>query len=190
MIICSRINCQLPSFHRQKAFKIFSDMDVMKAKLMTILAVVALLACAAAFAGSLGKAQQTQQQVQPVIQGKVTMDDIDNALVKGPVFIEFETAECGYCKQQKPISQQLEKDYAGKVVFFFVDANENPGLAKAFLVRMVPQMDVVASKSDGKYTYIDKDGAPSDSVSASRFMGSTDRDTLKKALDGALAKRT
>jgi thioredoxin 1 len=164
-------------------------MDVMKANLLTILAIVALLACAAAFAGSLGKAQQAQQQVQPVLQGKVTMGDIDSALVKGPVFIEFETAECGYCKQQKPISQQLEKDYAGRIAFFFVDANENPGIAKAFLVRMVPQMDVIASKSDGKYTYIDKDGAPSDSVSASRFMGATDKDALKKALDAALEKR-
>ena len=160
----------------------------MMAKRLTVLAMLALIACAAVLTGlACNNAAQGQSAVQqPVAAAKVTMGDIDSALAKGPVFVEFETAECGYCKQQRPISQQLQGDYAGKATFFFVDANENRDLARTFQVTGVPQMDVIASKSDGKYTYIDKNGAPSDSIGASRFMGLTQRDALKKALDAAI----
>ncbi|AFD01080.1 Thioredoxin domain-containing protein [Methanocella conradii HZ254] len=152
----------------------------MIAKRLIVWAVLALMACVF----MAGLAQQ-----QAIQQAKVTMADIDNALTKGPVFIEFETAECGYCRQQRPITQQLEAEYAGKATFFYVDAVENRGLAKAFMVTGVPQMDVIAKKADGKYTYIDRNGAPSDSISASRFMGLTQKDALKKALDAAIQAR-
>ncbi len=151
------------------------------------MAIVALIACAAVLAGTHCTAQQQMQQ--PVTTARVSMSDIDSALAKGPVFVEFETAECGYCKQQKPISQGLASDYAGKVTFFFVDANENRELARTFQVTGVPQMDVIASGSNGKYTYIGQDGAPSDSVASSRFIGLTQKDALKTALDAALQKR-
>jgi thioredoxin 1 len=156
---------------------------LMTANRFTVVAILAFIACAAVLTGTLCKAQQ----MQPV--SKVTMGDIDNALTKGPVFVEFETKECSYCKQQKPISQGLESEYAGKATFFFVDAAENRDLAKAFQVTGVPQMNVIASKSNGKYTYIDQKGAPSDSIAASRFIGLTQKDQLKTALDAAIKNR-
>jgi thiol-disulfide isomerase/thioredoxin len=157
----------------------------MTANRITVVAILAFIACAAVLTGTLCKAQQ----MQPVAQQKVTMGDIDNALTKGPVFVEFETKECSYCKQQKPISQGLESEYAEKATFFFVDAAENRDLAKSFQVTGVPQMNVIASKSDGKYTYIDQKGAPSDSIAASRFIGLTQKDPLKAALDAAIKNR-
>jgi thioredoxin 1 len=167
------------------------DLGVMMAKRLTVLAMLAFIACAALLAGVVCNAETQGQSAvqQPVTYAKVTASDIDSALAKGPVFLEFETKECGYCKQQRPISQQLESEYAGKVTFFFVDAAENRDLARAFQVTGVPQMDVIASKSDGKYTYIDKNGAPSDSIGASRFIGLTQKDALKTALDAAIRTR-
>lgn len=164
---------------------------MMTAKRLTVLAVLAFIACAAVLAGIVCNAQTQGQYAaqQPAAQAKITKGDIDNALAKGPVFLEFETKECGYCKQQRPISQQLESEYAGKMTLFFVDAAENRDLARAFQVTGVPQMDVIASKSDGKYTYVDKNGAPSDSIGASRFIGLTQKDALKKALDAAIQMR-
>ena len=161
------------------------------AKRLTVLAMLALMACAALLAGvAYNNAAQGQGAVQqPVTYAKITMGDIDSALAKGPVFLEFETKECGYCKQQRPISQQLENEYAGKVTFFFVDAMEDRDLARVFQVTGVPQIDVIASMSDGKYTYIDKNGAPSDSIGASRFVGLTQKGALKKALDAAIHVR-
>ena len=129
---------------------------------------------------------------QPAIaQGtaqQYTMADIDNALAGGPVFIEFETRECSYCKQQRPVSQALADEYRGKVTFIFVDASRDRALAKQFQVSGVPQMDVILDKSAG-YTYVDKDGKASDSIGASRFLGLTDKDTLKTALDAAVHMR-
>ncbi|HTY91087.1 MAG TPA: thioredoxin family protein [Methanocella sp.] len=160
---------------------------MMTANRILIMAIVAFIACAAALGGTHCIAQQMQQ---PVTQAKVSMSDIDSALARGPVFIEFETASCHYCQQQKPVSQGLARDYAGKITFFFVDAMENHDLARTFQVNGVPQMDIVVSKSDSKYTYIDQNGGTSDSITASRFVGYTEKDRLKPALDAALQKRT
>ena len=121
--------------------------------------------------------------------GKVTMADIDNALASGPVFVEFESKECTYCKQQRPISEALASDYAGKVTFFFVDTTESRDLAKTFQVSGVPQMDVIVEKKDGGYTYINKDGATSSGIANSKFLGLTQKDTLKAALDAAVRMR-
>ena len=153
---------------------------MMIAKRLIVWAILASLA----YASLAGLAHQ-----QAAHQSGVTMADIDCALAKGPVFIEFETAECGYCKQQRPITQQLEAEYAGKATFFYVDAMESRDLAKAFMVTGVPQMDIIAGKADGRYTYIDRNGAPSDSIAASRFLGLTQKDALKKALDAAIKAR-
>lgn len=161
---------------------------MMTANRMTVLAVLAVLACALLLAGIAVSHAQTSAPQQTALS-KVTMTDVDNALVKGPVFVEFETKECGYCKQQRPISEQLAGDYAGKVTFLFVDASENRDLAKSFQVSGVPQIDIIASKSDGKYTYINKDGATSNSIGNSRIVGLTQKDTLKSALDAAVRTR-
>lgn len=163
-------------------------MSMMTANRISIMAIVAIIACAAVLSGTLCYAQQQQMQ-QPVTQAKVSMSDIDSALAKGPVFVEFETASCHFCKEQRPISEGLASDYSGKITFFFVDAMENRDLAKTFQVTGVPQMDIIASKSGGKYTYIDRSGATSDSISASRFVGLTQKGDLKTALDAALQKR-
>jgi thioredoxin 1 len=155
----------------------------MKAQRIIVLAVLALISCSAILAGTVIQAQQAPQSVA---QATVTMADVDNALAKGPVFLEFETSSCHYCKEQHPISQKLADQYAGKVTFFFVDANENRDLAHAFQVTSVPQMDIIAGKSNGKYTYIDSNAAPSDSIGSSKILGLTQSDVLSKALDAAI----
>jgi thiol-disulfide isomerase/thioredoxin len=157
----------------------------MIAQKLTVLTVLAFVACAAILAGVSCKAQQYSPQ-QPVTQASVTMADVDNALANGPVFLEFETSECSYCKQQHPISQQLQSDYAGKVTFFFVDANENRDLARTFQVVSVPQMDIIASKSGSTYTYVDRNGNPSSSIGSSKILGLTQKDTLTQVLNAAV----
>ncbi len=75
------------------------------------------------------------------------------------------------------------------MTFFFVDAQENRDLAKAFQVTGVPQMDIIASKSGGKYTYVNSDAVTSDSIGSSKIVGLTQKDTLKPALDAAVRTR-
>ncbi len=148
---------------------------------------IALTLGAPAPAVAQGTTAATQQTT--AVTQRYTMADVDSALANGPVFLEFETKECGYCKQQRPISKALAGEYQGKVTFLFVDANENRDLARAFQVSGVPQMDVILDKTSSGHTYVDKDGKTSDSVGASRFLGLTQRDTLKTALDAAVRLR-
>ena len=108
-------------------------------------AVVVLAVCTAVLVAgfTLAHSAWTPASAQGTVQ-QYTMADVDNALAQGPVFIEFETKECGYCKQQRPISEALASDYGGKVTFFFVDAAENRALAKQFQVSGVPQMAMIS----------------------------------------------
>ncbi len=158
----------------------------------TALLVLAVLSAsfAAGIALAPGAARSAAAQVTTTQYSAagVSPADIDSALAQGPVFVEFETKECGYCRQQKPISEALADEYRGKVTFFFVDATENRGLANQFQVSGVPQMDVILKKSGG-YTYVGEGGKPSESVTASRFLGLTPKDTLKTALDAAVRAR-
>lgn len=156
-------------------------------KLLTVLIVSAVFTAAmiAGFAG----AQSPAMPATTTAAEKVTMADIDKALATGPVFVEFETPECSYCKQQRPISEALAEEYAGNVTFLFVDSTENRDMAKAFQVSGVPQINVIARKSDGKYSYVRKDGTTSDNVAGSRFVGLTQAEMLKTALDAAVRLR-
>ncbi len=155
--------------------------------------VFTMLMVGIAFAQQTTFAQQTAPATQTMsttgATGKVTMADIDNALASGPVFVEFESKECSWCKKQRPVSEALAGDYSGKATFFFVDVAESRDLANAFQVRGVPQIDIVAQKAGGQYTYVGKDGATSTSIPASRFVGYTESDALKTALDAAVRTR-
>jgi thioredoxin len=157
-------------------------------KVTTALVVLAVLTALLAAGYALAHGATMPATAQGTVQ-QYTMADIDNALAKGPVFVEFETKECSYCKQQRPISEALANDYSGKVTFLFIDAAENRALAKQFQVSGVPQMDILLSKTASGYTYVDRDGKTSDSIAASRFQGLTDRDTLRTTLDAAVHMR-
>jgi thioredoxin-like negative regulator of GroEL len=158
-------------------------------KVTTALVVLAVFTALLVAGFALAQSASTPATAQGTVQ-QYTMADIDDALAKGPVFLEFETKECSYCKQQRPITEALANDYAGKVTFFFVDASENRALAKQFQVSGVPQMDVMLEKTATGYTYVGKDGKTSDSIAASRFQGLTDRETLRPTLDTAVRMRS
>jgi thioredoxin 1 len=130
----------------------------------------------------------TPTSAQGTVQ-QYTMADIDNALAKCPVFVEFEAGGCDCCKRQRPISEALAGDYSGKVTFMFIDAVYNCALANRFQVSYMPQMDVLLSKTATGYTYVDRNGKTSDNIAASRFQGLTNKDTLQKALDAAVQLR-
>ncbi|MCD1293409.1 thiol reductase thioredoxin [Methanocella sp. CWC-04] len=154
-------------------------------KTKTTILAVSVVICMMAFAGIVS----SQSMQQPVLKSKVTMADIDEALKSGPVFLEFETQECGYCKQQRPMTEELAGEYSGKVTFMFIDANQNRDIARTFLVSGVPQMNIIAKKENGEYTYVGKDGKASGNINDSRFRGLTQKDTLKTALDAAVNMR-
>ena len=82
-----------------------------------------------------------------------------------PVLVDFWATWCGPCMRQAPIVEELsEEGYAvGKV-----DVDEQPGLAQKFQVMSIPTLIVF---KDGK--------------EATRIVGLTSKDNLKKLMEEA-----
>ena len=55
-----------------------------------------------------------------------------------PVVIDFNAKWCGPCKQLKPILDQIQAEYAGKIKIIPVDIDENKSLAKSMYVNNIP----------------------------------------------------
>jgi thiol-disulfide isomerase/thioredoxin len=114
------------------------------------------------------------------------MKDIDAALLKGPVFVEFGAPWCSWCSLQKLLVEEIAKDYPG-VTFMDVNTDENGALAKAFYVGGIPQMNVIVKKNpDGSYLYAAVDGSTTGDRKRSAIVGYTEKPELKKALDAAV----
>ncbi len=117
------------------------------------------------------------------------MKNIDAALEKGPVFVEFGAPWCHWCDEEKPLVEELTKEYPD-VTFIEIDVDENASLADAFYVNGIPQMDVIVRKdTDGSYLYADTFGNTTGDRKKSAIIGYTEKADLKKALDAAMRMR-
>jgi len=55
-----------------------------------------------------------------------------------PVVIDFNAKWCGPCKQLKPILDEIQKEYKGKIKIIPIDVDENKSLALSMYVRNIP----------------------------------------------------
>ncbi len=117
------------------------------------------------------------------------MGEIDAALQKGPVFVEFGAPWCHWCDEEKPVVRALSSDY-GSVTFVDVDVDVNGTLADEFYVDGIPQLEIIVRKNpDGSYLYIDPRGNATTDRFQSRIVGFRERDQLRPLLDAAVAAR-
>ena len=117
------------------------------------------------------------------------MGQFDADLANSPVFIEFGAPWCDWCTKEKPIVDNLTKEYPG-VKFDSIDTDDGGDLVKAFYVDGIPQMNVIAAKNaDGTYLYIDPYGKATADRKKSCIIGYTESDQLKQVLDAALEAR-
>lgn len=61
--------------------------------------------------------------------------------------MDFWAEWCGPCHIMKPIIEEIEKEYAGKVTFTKVNVDEQPELSDQYQVRSIPTM---VFKKEGK----------------------------------------
>lgn len=83
--------------------------------------------------------------------------------------LDFYADWCGPCKVMKPIFDEIDKDYAGKVEFKKVDVDAEPALASQFGVMSIPTFVIL---KDGK--------------EVSRKIGAMPKDILKSWIDSSL----
>jgi len=76
--------------------------------------------------------------------------------------IDFTAAWCGPCRMQKPIIEDLEKQYGDKVKFSVVDVDENQSLAREYSIHAIPTIAILSNNEV-----------------VSSFVGLTSRDKLE-----------
>ncbi|MDD3042677.1 MAG: thioredoxin [Methanosarcinaceae archaeon] len=86
-----------------------------------------------------------------------------------PVLMDFSATWCGPCRMQKPILEELEKEYADRVEFRIIDVDENQELASKYGIHAVPTL------------IIEKDG-----TEIKRYMGVTQKSVLADELNNIL----
>jgi len=67
---------------------------------------------------------------------------------EGLVLVDFWAEWCGPCRTLSPILESVEKEYAGRVDFLKVNADQNQALVQAFGVRSLPTVVVLRPNRD------------------------------------------
>jgi parallel beta-helix repeat protein len=67
------------------------------------------------------------------------------------VFLFFYADWCHFCKEQKPVIDDLEQEYSGKVAFVRINVDEKAQYCEVFEVTGYPTLILITGKIDGKY---------------------------------------
>jgi thioredoxin 1 len=115
------------------------------------------------------------------------LSQINSALQKGPVLLEFGATWCEYCQKTKPILQELATEYQGKATIMSVDMDKSPKLVDYFGVDGIPDSTVIVGIKNNEYIYMQENGEVSTDRSSARIVGYTEKQEYENVLDLALS---
>lgn len=65
-----------------------------------------------------------------------------------PKLVDLGAGKCIPCKMMKPILEELEKEYKGRLIVQFIDVWENPDAGKEYKIKLIPTQ--IFFDKDGK----------------------------------------
>jgi len=85
-----------------------------------------------------GEEKKKEMGTEPV---NVTDSNFDETIKKRPlILIDFWAPWCGPCRALAPTTEELAKEYAGKVTIGKLNVDENPNMAERFQVFSIPTL--------------------------------------------------
>lgn len=143
-------------------------------------AIIILLAISFVATLTITTASAADNSVKEVTQ----LNQINSALQKGPVLLEFGATWCEYCQKTKPILQELATEYQGKATIMSVDVDNSPELTSYFGVDGIPDSAVIVGIKNNEYVYMQENGEVTTDRSSARIVGYTD--TVKQEFENVL----
>jgi thioredoxin 1 len=114
------------------------------------------------------------------------LEQINEALAEGPVFLKLGAEWCGPCRAMKPIMAEMAVEYEGRATIMSVDVDESSQLAAYFNVGYIPDSCVIAGLENGNYLYMPQDGSVTEDRMQARMIGLRDKEAFEARLELAL----
>lgn len=115
------------------------------------------------------------------------LDQINEALQEGPVFLKLGAEWCGPCKAMKPIMAEMSIKYEGRATVMSIDVDNSRHLASYFGVSGIPDSCVIVGLEDGKYLYMGPDGNVTKDRFQARILGLREKEMFESVLEQAVA---
>ncbi|MCG7850253.1 MAG: thioredoxin family protein [ANME-2 cluster archaeon] len=116
-------------------------------------------------------------------------NEIETLLENGPVFIDIGADRCPSCVEQKPIVEELAAEYGGQVAFVYINTDKQPQLSNYFNVYYIPDMTMIVSSDNGKFTYLTRWGTLTNDRQEAMIFGLTPKSVLEVTIQDALRLR-
>jgi len=119
----------------------------------------------------------------------ISLEDMNQTLVNGPVLVEIGSESCSSCVAQKPIMEEIATEYQEDASIVYVDTKRARELAVWFGAIYVPDSFIIVNIEDGKYVYMRTDGQTTNDRNSARFLGKAEKGILMETLDKAIEAR-
>ncbi|MFP4654120.1 MAG: thioredoxin family protein [Methanohalobium sp.] len=119
-----------------------------------------------------------------------SIQQINDTLENKPVLIEFGAEWCSACDKQRPIIEEIAREYKKDAEVMYVNVDVTPDIARRFNIQSIPDSVVVVGINDnGNYVYMTENGDTTTQREKARFIGLTQKQRLTKTLEFAVENK-